>query len=139
MESKTQHFIVIDDDPVSNNISKMYLRKMFPDASIKTFTDPQEGLDYILAHFEDPNADKAALFLDINMPFLSGWDILDRFVNTSDLTKLQFKIYMNTSSLAPKDRKRALQNPFVAGYIEKPLTMLKLKNALSPVSIPQNP
>ena len=65
-------FIVIDDDPVNNMICRKYIGFRFPAVNILTFTDPLTALDYIHSKYDNPDANKVYLLLDINMPGLSG-------------------------------------------------------------------
>ena len=62
------------------------------------------------------------VFLDINMPVLSGWDVLSKFTNFPDEIKNQFTIYILSSSVAVEDKEKADKCPLVAGFVEKPLT-----------------
>ena len=120
-------FIVIDDDPISNIICHKLIRKVFPSAGVETFTDPMSGLEHIRRKYEDPAANKAFLFLDINMPGLNGWGVLERFVTFSNSLKQNFTISLLSSSVAIRDKQLAAKNPLVSGYIEKPLSIPHLK------------
>jgi CheY-like chemotaxis protein len=132
MENKTvPRFIVIDDDPINNHICSKYIQIVFPGSDIKTFTDPQEGLDHISSAYTASSPNETILFLDINMPVLSGWDVLDRFAHFSDAVKKQFKIFILSSSVAITDKEKANKNPLVTGFIEKPLTIPQLQGLFS--------
>src|SRR5579872_656467 len=93
-------FIVIDDDPTNNLVCKMYIKIIYPNADIRTYTNAQEGLEYISSKYPLPNTQETILFLDINMPILSGWEVLDSFNNFSNTIKKQFRIYILSSSVA---------------------------------------
>lgn len=62
------------------------------------------------------------LFLDINMPTITGWEFLEKFQEFTDSVKNQFNIYMLSSSIDPSDIQRAKLNPLVIDFIEKPLS-----------------
>lgn len=123
-------FIVIDDDPVNNLICSKNIKRLYTTADIKTFTKPQSGLDYIATNYSGAASNKTVLFLDINMPILSGWDVLARFTDFPDEVKTQFTIYILSSSIATEDKTRANECNLVTGFIEKPLTIAKLEKCL---------
>ena len=75
---KNEHiFIVIDDDPVNNFLSKVIIGKVLPDAIIYEFTKPIDALNFIESGADVH--DFITLFLDINMPIVDGWGFLERF------------------------------------------------------------
>jgi len=122
-----RHFIVIDDDPVNNHICSKYIEIVFPEAEITTFTYPQKGLDHIQESYSGGPVKDTILLLDINMPVLSGWDVLERFMLFPDEVKKQFTIYILSSSVNFEDRKKADSCALVAGFLEKPLSIERLQ------------
>ena len=80
-------FIVIDDDPVNNKICSIVINKHFPGKQINSFTDPEVGLEFITSQYGAIDAKEVILLLDINMPVLTGWDVLDRFGKMEDKIK----------------------------------------------------
>lgn len=122
MTKLAKEFIIVDDDHFSNLLSKIVLGKLFGEVEVKDFLAPELALEYIKAEFEYKQTDKKTiLFLDINMPTLSGWEFLDVFDNFPESIKKKFKIYMLSSSIDPADIQRAKQNSLVIDFIEKPL------------------
>ncbi len=124
----TPDFIVIDDDSINNHICQKYIQLIFPDADIVTFISPVAGLEYIQTKYPITRQNDTILLLDINMPVLSGWDVLDRFINFPEGVKRQFKIYILSSSIAIEDKVKSNNNPLVSGFIEKPLNISQLRN-----------
>jgi CheY-like chemotaxis protein len=133
MENKgITRFVVIDDDITNSLICQTLLRIVFPNKEIQTFLRPQDGLDFISSYQEEKDEVETVLFLDINMPVLSGWDVLDIFAEFPDAVKGQFSIYMLSSSIATEDKQKASANALLSGFIEKPLTVNQLKSMFSP-------
>jgi two-component system chemotaxis response regulator CheY len=120
-------FIVIDDDSFSNLICHKMIELTIPEASVKTFTDPQQGLVHILSTYTDTEANNAVIFLDINMPTLSGWEILDQLTHFTDLAGTRIKIFMLSSSVDTHDKEKVGNNPLVSGYIIKSISHAKLQ------------
>ncbi len=124
-----KRIVLIDDDPLCILTNKILWREILPETVIDVFTDPSEGLAYLLALNEGD--DKCIVLLDINMPDLSGWDILDKIKETATLIQHQCKIYILSSSLDPKDKHIAATYSIVSGFFEKPLTRLNLQGIVN--------
>jgi len=130
MTQKVHEYLVIDDDKINNIICRNMILKYQPGVSVQTFTDPNVGLRHIYDNYATNDDIDVILLLDINMPTLLGWDVLNEFDQFPDLVKRKFKILMFTSSIDPQDRERAKNIPIVWGYIEKPLNENKVKSLL---------
>lgn len=115
-----QNYIVVDDDPLSNKICRVNIKKAVGEVEIKTFTSPEEGLAFIEDEFIK-NVKPTILFLDINMPTINGWKFLERYEKFSDEIKSQITIYMLSSSISPSDMEKAKANKHVTDFISKPL------------------
>jgi len=67
--------VLIDDEPLASKVIQNYFEN-FPEFEIvKTFTNPIEALDFI------NNTSIDALFLDINMPLMSGFELIHLYHN----------------------------------------------------------
>jgi response regulator RpfG family c-di-GMP phosphodiesterase len=110
-------YIIVDDDPFNNMICSMVIEDALGEADINAFTKPEEGLQFIKENIKGPTI----LFLDINMPTLSGWEFLERYDAFSEQIKTHTSIYILSSSLDRRDKNRATTNKYVQGFISKPL------------------
>jgi CheY-like chemotaxis protein len=116
-----ERIIVVDDDSINNMFCKYIIKEALSDkVEIIMFTSPKKAVDYVnLEYHKDPVT--ALMFLDINMPGLSGWDVLDEF-ERSEVNIAQFiSIFILSSSVDPKDKDRARSSRLVKGFLEKPL------------------
>ena len=130
MEQTIPAFIFIDDDPVSNSVGRRVIKKMLPEAEVKIFNEPEAGLEFIKLTYTSPDSNRAILFLDINMPTLTGWDVLEKLEEHADMIKQNIKICMLSSSIDPRDRQRATDNPLVSACFEKSLTKSHVSSVL---------
>ncbi|MDO8999548.1 MAG: response regulator [Bacteroidota bacterium] len=122
------NFLIIDDDETSTMLYSLILKIALGDKiEVQSFNLPNEGINFIKNKFEnlDPSS-KTILFLDINMPVLMGWDVLDIIEKMDDDIKKQLIIFMLSSSIDPNDKKRVIDHPLVTNFIEKPLTIEKI-------------
>ena len=110
-------YILVDDDPFNNIICSIIIEDTLGEVEIKSFTKPEEGLIFIKDHINSPTV----LFLDINMPTLSGWEFLDQYEDFSEQVKTHVSIYILSSSLYERDKDRANMNKYVKGFVSKPL------------------
>ncbi len=121
--------ILIDDDPLCIKIIEVICKSILPDINILIFTDPKEGLAHLLriAHGELPHC---IVLLDLNMPKLSGWDILAALESKKEQFMQKCTLYIISTSLEINDRLLAANNPMVSGFFEKTITRLNLQHIL---------
>jgi CheY-like chemotaxis protein len=138
-KQKGTDFIIIDDDFINNVICQQVIQHEVLGAKIDIYINANKGLEYVTAACRVPGANNTILFLDINMPAVNGWDILEKLNESADQLRDRLKIFMLSSSVTPEDKQKANDEPLVYGYIEKPLTQVKLNaildNAQSPSAI----
>jgi CheY-like chemotaxis protein len=110
-------YVIVDDDSFNNMLCRITLEDALGVVDTTMFTKPEEGLAFIKEHIKSPTI----LFLDINMPKLTGWQFLERYEEISEEIKAYISIYMLSSSLYHRDRDKANLNKYVKGFISKPL------------------
>ncbi len=122
--SSTTNFIIVDDDKLVNMFCSMMIKKNLGQSKVKTFEVPESGLEFIeKAEFIEPeNESRTVLFLDINMPSMTGWEFLEYFEKLDDRIKNSLKIYILSSSVDERDKERAAANKYVTAFFVKPLT-----------------
>ncbi len=122
-------FLIIDDDTTATLLYGMILKLALGEKiDLQTFNLPEEGVNYIKNELKDSEStSQIILFLDINMPILTGWDVIDLIDKMDEKIKEQITIYILSSSIDNKDKKRAMDHPLVSDFIEKPLTVEKIQ------------
>lgn len=125
-------FIVIDDDPINNLVCEINIARFNSLAEIKIFSEPEIALLAIEEMYRHTLQNiPAVLFLDINMPTMTGWEFLEEYQKFSPQVHNQITIYMLSSSMETVDKEKAEKNPFVKGFFSKPLSLDALKQYLS--------
>ncbi|PKQ43574.1 response regulator [Confluentibacter flavum] len=124
---KKQRYMLVDDDDTNNMICKYTIKRFDRDAEVKMFTMPEDGLasikgEYIIGHETLPTV----LFLDINMPSMTGWGFLEVFMQFDECVKNQFTIYILSSSIEDFTEKAKIY-PFIQGFLSKPLKVTNLE------------
>lgn len=110
--------LIVDDDPLFVMMNKRWVTSTNIAENPATF---QNGKLVVEAMSSLSNSDDYFLvFLDINMPQMDGWDVL----NAIQSIPLSNKIYvvMVSSSIDTDDKEKATQYPQVIGFYEKILT-----------------
>jgi CheY-like chemotaxis protein len=127
--TQAKNYLIIDDDKSNNLLCRVILKKVLGDIEVVTCENPREGLAYIQREYGKSGVNKpTVLFLDINMPDISGWEFLDIYKTFDEHIHGQFTTYMLSSSVDSRDKSLAEQSPFVNGFISKPLTRNIISN-----------
>lgn len=114
-----KRFLIVDDDEIFLFTASYALKKSFPNVNIETAKNGKEGLEKLQLQKPD------ALFLDINMPVMNGWELLDEL--THEEPPVDYPVLMVSSSIDPADKQKALEHQFKPRFIEKPLSEEKVK------------
>lgn len=117
-----RHFLLVDDDEISNFIHKRVILSADPDAVVTEIQSSVQAIAFLNERVRSGETLPDFLFIDINMPELNGFDILQEIQNTMNAHLSGMKVYMVSSSLYDRDKERAHQFSFVNGFIEKPLS-----------------
>ncbi|MCL6217885.1 response regulator [Zunongwangia pacifica] len=108
--------ILVDDQPIANFITKKLLEIEGYKDNVKDYTDALIALESAKSESE------AIIFLDLNMPVMSGWDFLEQMKKFG----LSHKTIILSSSTSELDIEKAKQYPCVIEYVVKPLSKIKL-------------
>lgn len=115
---RTERVILIDDNETDNFFHSIALKKAGFEGEVQAFERPEEGLAFLL---KDQIQVPTCVFLDINMPSLTGFDVAQAL--TDGLHPLaEFRLFMLTSSNWTDDRRRAEAIPLIQGFMVKPMT-----------------
>ncbi|ARS35575.1 response regulator [Pontibacter actiniarum] len=114
---------IVDDDEVSIFLTEAILEADQFATECKGFLDAKNALQTLLESATGQSQDSLpeVIFLDLNMPFMSGWDFLEALKPYESTLKGHCRIYILTSSVDEQERKRAHGTSLVAGFLQKPL------------------
>lgn len=110
--------LIVDDDSIVLFIHKQRVRNSGFHCEPLLFRNGKEALDYLIA--DDSPFTTKILLLDINMPVMDGWALLDALQEHTFAGKVTVAIV--SSSINQSDKQKASQYPWVVAYFEKPLT-----------------
>lgn len=119
---KHKNVLLIDDSYIDNLINRKILDNSNYAESITVMESLMEGYKLIKELLKSGKELPEVIFLDLRMPVMNGFEFLKALVELPELKPGQIKIYVLTSSLDPKDIRKANENHLVSKFIGKPLT-----------------
>lgn len=117
--------LIIDDDPTSIFLAKLLLGRSGLFDKITAYHNPVDALLFIQEQI-DGNLLPQIILLDINMPLLDGWGLLEELAPFYLRLSTRNSIYMLTSSTDISDINRAKEHPLVTDILCKPLAVEKI-------------
>jgi CheY-like chemotaxis protein len=104
--------VLIDDDPISTFVTEKLISKNVKEpCKFFKYQSARAALNDIYSI--RPNY----LFLDLNMPEMTGWDFLDTFKSDN----IEAEVYILSSSVDERDISKANSYSMVKDYLSKPL------------------
>ncbi|WP_421806604.1 response regulator [Flagellimonas sp.] len=128
---KPVNVFVVDDDDIYQFTIKVTLRSIPAVQSTNTFSDGAEALEYIVVHQNEQDKLPDIIFLDINMPVMDGFQFMEEFVELLPSLQKSIKVYMVSSSMDPKDIKKAKRFEEISDYLIKPLNSKDIKEIIA--------
>ena len=126
---------LVDDEELINTIHALMFRKLGLEDKVRSFTNPELALDHL--RFRENPEEHILLFLDINMPEMTGFEFLE-FMSLEELPQT-IDVVIISSSIHPGDNKKVASYPkYVRGHLDKPLTISDIKRFLGNGSTIQN-
>ncbi|WP_405209327.1 response regulator [Aquimarina sp. LLG6339-5] len=123
--SRINHTILIDDNKTTNFLNKYLMLKSKRFNHIETFINGK----VVLERFEkDPFFRPDIIFLDIDMPDIDGWELLEQFEKLY-AKKVKTKIFILSSTINRDYSQIVTSKHFAPEYLIKPLN-LKIIEAL---------
>jgi CheY-like chemotaxis protein len=130
---KLNKILLVDDDSTSNFLTQMILEDLQVTDSIIVKKNGQEALDYINETCQkNSGACPELIFLDINMPIMDGFELLDEMQRLKEIRAdgSHTTVVLLTTSNNPKDIEKA-RTYNITHYIEKPLTEDSIRQLLA--------
>lgn len=127
--------IVVDDEETDRYLVKRVIKSLAIDAKLVEYDDGSAFVE-VIRDIERKNAEigspppPALVLLDINMPRMNGFEVLEEMNAILGDTETVMLVTMYSSSNHAEDRADAEKYSFVKDYIVKPITAGKLQKLL---------
>ncbi|WP_242916277.1 response regulator [Pontibacter liquoris] len=132
---KLSGVLLIDDDDTTNFLNQRLLDRMAVTDNVRTFVNGKQAFDYLYnvsnKNYEGTGSSyfqPELIFLDINMPVMDGFEMLDLFERLDKAFREQITMVVLTTSTHPQDT--ANSKKYNAEYLTKPLTVEKVNMLL---------
>ena len=129
---KINTLCIIDDDNIFTLVAKKIVNLVGFCEHTMLLKNGREALDFFKEEELKGNRFPEVIFLDLNMPLMGGFEFLKELekLKGSDKTK----VFIFTSSIDPDDQLKAKDFSLVDQFVEKPLTVDKLKSISERIS-----
>ncbi|MDI1324697.1 MAG: response regulator [Algoriphagus sp.] len=117
---KIQKILVLDDDKIQHLLFRKKLGFMFPEVVLFFKTTPSEAIDFLQENKVD------LIFLDLNLPEMSGWDLVELLKKNS----IESRLILVTGSVSTEDNERVKNDGFIHAIYEKPISESDLQEIL---------
>jgi CheY-like chemotaxis protein len=129
--------VIVDDSEIDRYLAKRIIIASGLLHKVMEFSDGDEFRDFVMDQKKfsnqcGPHPPPTLVLLDINMPRLSGFELLEELENHKENLNLNncCVFMMFTSSENPMDIKKAQEFDYVKDYLVKPITKEKLQQLL---------
>ena len=114
---------IIDDDEISIFLTENILDVVQFAREYVGFLCAKEALAELLAMLRQERMEQLPdiIFLDLNMPLVSGWDFLEALLPYQHVLCDRCQIYILTSSVDAAEIDKAMSYNIVSGFLQKPL------------------
>ncbi len=120
--ARYKNVLLVEDDPITIMVCDRIIKiSSFAD-KVTSCQNGKYALEYLNKLIADSEDIPEIIFLDINMPVMNGWDLLEELEHIKGAFKTLPRIYILSSTVDPEDYKRAKSFNAVVDFISKPLS-----------------
>jgi len=119
--------LLVDDDADDQLFLREALNDLFPNLECIAINNGKEALRFIEENPPPPRY----IFLDLNMPYVNGFEFLKEFKQEKRNSETTIYIYSTSSNPTDKEKARILgADDYIVKYSDPNALKIKLKNAI---------
>ncbi len=124
---KLKCILLVDDNDADNYFHKLVINEMNITDNIQVVTNGFDALEYLN---NDNNILPELVFLDINMPKMSGWEFIEEFKKIDPVKRRKIVVVILSTSINPDDYNRAQDSAEISDFETKPLDAEAIENII---------
>lgn len=119
---KSIRVTLIEDSTIFCFLFKKFLED-YPSrkVDVEIFSDGKKAWDHFVTIKDSPSSFPDIIFVDINMPFMNGWELVENLVVNDMEIIHKVPMYMVSSSKSSSDTGKLKDYKFIKDYIVKPI------------------
>ena len=129
-QTKTLHFIVIDDSKLDCFIAEKIIKNTGKSESIRSFLQAEEAIKFIANAPLQPDGVHTIVLVDIQMPVMNGFQFVEAFEKLSGEVRAGYTIYVISSSINENDIHKLQTYTSVRQFLNKPINSNMLTSLL---------
>lgn len=123
-----KNILIIDDNKIDIFVQSRLLKKQNPNYKISSCSNGKSAIKYLSKIAQNnPHKLPDIILLDLNMPIMSGWEFIDKFVHSNLLHIKNMQVFVMSCSLFKDEIQQINKIKEIKTYISKPLSMDKAK------------
>jgi CheY-like chemotaxis protein len=130
MKQKLKLILLVDDFEGANFLHEKVIRESGCAEKVHIETRGDKALQFLRTEQKDSYPHPEIIFLDLNMPGMSGWEFLEEYKNLTREQRWGTLIVILTTSRNPDDEARARTKHPKTVFMNKPLLRKPLEEIL---------
>ncbi|WP_160069318.1 response regulator [Sphingobacterium bovisgrunnientis] len=130
MRTPTRKVALIDDNAIFRMIFGTMISS-FENIEFTNYENALDALEGLKSSLVNNSKIPDYLFVDINMPYMTGWEMMDKLQEDEYSFLQNSKIFIVSSSHLESDTNNTQQYTFITEYIQKPVKKEKLIEILA--------
>ena len=123
IKSTVNTILFIDDDKVTNFYNRKIVKKYQKVKNVISVDSGKSALEYLINTETKGTIIPDLIFLDINMPGMSGWEFIEEYKKIDPKITKNIKVILLTTSSNNEDYERSKRIEIIDGFINKPLSV----------------
>jgi two-component system nitrate/nitrite response regulator NarL len=120
--------LLIDDSEIDVLVNRRLMELTHFASEVYVTGTAEEGLHFLREECRSKDDAPDWIFLDMNLPMMSGYDFIEEFKLLPDFITLHTKVIVLSVFQKPERLKKVFENKFIYGQLDKPLTQSALRD-----------